>query len=337
MSEYLWNRSGAPDPDVAALEDLLRPLGHRGTPLTWSARTRARRWPVLVAYGAVAAGILLIVGTTYMTTRVVHPRWQVTSLAGTPRVGAASLEVAGSLGVGEWLETDAASQARIDVGLIGQVDVGPNSRIGLVKTQPTEHRLSLRRGLIEARIWAPPGLFFVETRTATAIDLGCVYTLEIDEGGEGLLRVKTGFVGFEYGGRESFVPQGAACATRPGRGPGTPYYEDATVSFRDALDSLDTLPHTSSPYAEALSIVLQEARTADALTLWHLLTRVDNGARGQVFDRMAALVRPPPGVTRDGILRLDRSMIDHWWDALELGDTTFWRTWKVRIQSEKDR
>lgn len=332
MSEYLWDRSGEPDPDVAALETLLAPLGHHARPesrAAWTATAPARRrWPSLMVYGALAASITLLVGATVISTRVVQPSWQVVSVAGTPRVGLSTVGARGALTVGEWLETDSTSQARIDIGLIGQVAVGPNSRVGLVKTQPTEHRLSMQRGMIEAFIWAPPGLFFVETKSAVAIDLGCRYTLEMDEGGEGLLRVITGFVGFEYGGRESFVPQGAACATRPDLGPGTPYYESATPAFRAALDRVDTLRRESREYDEALTTVLGEARREDALTVWHLLTRVDGDDRPRVFDRMASLVPPPAAVTRDGILQLDRPMIDRWWDALELGDTTFWRTWK---------
>ncbi|MBI1873608.1 MAG: hypothetical protein HYS05_06940 [Acidobacteria bacterium] len=335
--EYLWDRSGDPDPEVAALEQLLGQLGHRAAPGTWPAPAPKRRWPAYVAYGAVAASIALMIGATFLTTRVAHPTWQVVSVAGTPRVGAADVGTEGTIRVGEWLETDASSRARIDVGLVGQVQVGPNSRIGLLKTQPTEHRLSLARGTIEARIWAPPGLFFVETRSAVAIDLGCVYSLEMDEGGEGLLRVKTGFVGFEYGGRESFVPQGAACATRPDLGPGTPYYEDANAAFHAALERVDTLSAGSSGHADALTTVLAEARKADALTLWHLLSRVETADRARVFDRLAALVPPPPTVTRDGIVQLDRPMLDLWWDALGLGNTTFWRAWKGSYPLSKPR
>ena len=29
--DYLWDRSGAPDPEVVRLEALLAPLGHRGS------------------------------------------------------------------------------------------------------------------------------------------------------------------------------------------------------------------------------------------------------------------------------------------------------------------
>jgi hypothetical protein len=84
--------------------------------------------------------------------------------------------------------------------------------------------------------------------------------------------------------------------------------------------------------AEAFEIVLSEARQRDALTLWHLLSRTSNAEREKVYDRLAVLVPPPAGVTREGVLRGTREtqhlMLDLWWDSLGLGDTSWWRMWK---------
>jgi len=73
--------------------------------------------------------------------------------------------------------------------------------------------------------------------------------------------------------------------------------------------------------------VLAEARARDALSLWHLLTRVEGEDRARVFDRLQALVPAPAGVTRDGIQRGERAMRERWWDALGLGSSEFWRMW----------
>jgi hypothetical protein len=230
--------------------------------------------------------------------------------------------------VGEWLETDASSHARISVGEIGQVEVEPNTRIGLIRAQAAEHRLSLQRGVMHALIWAPPGQFFVNTPSAVAADLGCAYTLTVDDDGVGLLRVTSGWVAFENQGREAFVPAGAMCSTRPASGPGTPYQGDASAAFRSALERLDFQVSDSSDRAAALGIVLAEARTKDALTLWHLLFRGDRDERGRVYDRLAVLVPPPEGVTREAVLNRDQGNLDLWWNALGLGDTNWWRMWK---------
>jgi hypothetical protein len=64
------------------------------------------------------------------------------------------------------------------------------------------------------------------------------------------------------------------------------------------------------------------------MTLWHLLSRVPAEDRGLVFDALATLVAPPSGVTRDGIRRGDRAMRDRWWDALDLGTSSWWRMWE---------
>lgn len=216
----------------------------------------------------------------------------------------------------------------INVGKIGQVQIEPNSLVQLVRSRVTEHRLALKRGTLQATIWAPPGLFFVDTPSAVAIDLGCAYTLQVDDAGGALLHVMFGWVAFENRGRESFVPAGALCRTRPGGGPGTPYWEDASPQFREALEHLDLDPPDPEERSEALRVILASARDQDAFTLWHLLTRVEEGERAPVYDRLAELVPPPEEVTREGVLGLNRNMLDRWWDHLGLENTTWWRMWK---------
>jgi hypothetical protein len=126
------------------------------------------------------------------------------------------------------------------------------------------------------------------------VDLGCAYTLAVDDVGIGILRVETGWVSFERDTRESIVPAGAACATRPGKVPGTPYYEDAAPEFREALESLDF----GTGGEAALGTILARARKHDGLTLWHLLARTAGRNRERVCDRLEQLRPRPPGVTR---------------------------------------
>jgi hypothetical protein len=248
--------------------------------------------------------------------REVRPFWEVASLNGTPRIGAREINAKGRLRLGQWLETDSTSRAQIEVSSIGQVEIDPNTRVRLLETKPTEHRLELARGRMSAHIWAPPRLFFVDTPSAVAADLGCSYTLEVDDYGRSLLRVTTGWVALQLKDRESMVPAGAACATRPGIGPGTPYFEDASEAFREALSKVD-FEHIQGDETP-LEIVLVNARVRDTLTLWHLLARVQGPDRALVYDRMTALVPPPEGVTREGALALNQQMLDSWKDKLEL-------------------
>lgn len=285
------------------------------------------------AFAGVAAGLLLAVafGAWFFYARESRPFWEVVRLNGSPRIGSSRMDQTGRLAVGQWLETDGSSRAKIDVGSIGHVEIDPNTRVRLIETKPTEHRLELARGKMSAKIWAPPRLFFVDTPSAVAADLGCAYTLEVDDAGASLLHVTSGWVALQLKDRESMVPAGAACATRPGIGPGTPYFEDATSNFRWSLAELDFKPDDGSgSKARALEAVLHEARFRDTLTLWHLLYRVEGKERESVFDRMSALSPPPRDVTREGVLRLDDKMLHLWKGYLEnswSSDSGLKKTW----------
>lgn len=275
-------------------------------------------------FAAIAATLILAVGlgAYWFYSRDSRPFWQVARLDGAPRIGSARMDEKGRLAVGEWLETDGTSRAQIEVGSIGEVEIDPNTRVRLLHTGVLEHRLELAQGKMSARIWAPPRLFFVDTPSAVAADLGCAYTLEVNKEGGSLLRVTSGWVALQLNDRESMVPAGAACETRTVIGPGTPYFEDASEAARLALAEFDFKPDDGNESkTRALDIVLREARPRDTLTLWHLLARVEGDDRVRVYDRMVELAPPPYGVTRDGVLQLNGQMLQLWKDSLE----TVWR------------
>lgn len=322
----------APDSLWLDLQTRLAAEGHTNkTAVRKRSRFSFKVWQP--AFAGVGVGLLLVVGfaALWLYTRETRPFWEVMRLNGSPRIGSSRMDGKGRLAVGEWLETDSDSRAKIDVGSIGQVEIDPNTRVRLVETKATEHRLELAHGKMSARIWAPPRLFFVDTPSAVAADLGCAYTLEVDDQGAGLLHVTSGWVALQLKGRESMVPAGATCATRPGVGPGTPYFDDASQAFRTALAKLDFEKDKDMEWeVTPLDTVLAEARHRDTLTLWHLLYRVEGKDRELVFERMAALAPPPKDVTRDGVLQLDEQMLHLWKGYLEMSwsnDSSLKKTW----------
>jgi len=371
---YLWDGSGKPDPEVERLEKLLGTLREDlPAPAFEMPEQRFRKrwwqWQAMPRFAAVAAMLVLVFGATLLLRFEDRASWVVTRVEGAPRVASRLISNSGRLSLGEWLVTDSASRAVIDVGLIGEVEVKPDSRVQLLRADASDHRLALQQGAIFARIWAPPRLFSVQTPSANAVDMGCVYRLEVDAAGASLLHVETGLVTLERNGRESLVPAGAMCLTRPGAGPGTPYYEDAPEKLKQALAQLDPLlgaqhggvaggipggvaggvsggvqggvaggveggvpggvEGAMKIRAAALYTVLAESRKRDALTLWHLLTRVAPEEKNRIFDRMAQLVPPPAGVTREGIFSGNAAMRDAWADQLGIGSMSWWRFfWK---------
>jgi hypothetical protein len=350
--DYLWDGSGEPDPEIQKMESALGKLRYnRPAPqfpdLAKSAAPPRRFWQVFSwpQFASAAAVLLLTAAAVLLWIEARTPTfdpttaWDVTTVKGTPQVGSQKIDVAqktGKLGQGQVLETDNASKAVIKSDATGEIEVEPATRLRLVKSGSGIKRLSLERGTIRATIWAPPGEFVVDTPSAVAVDLGCVYTLHVDDSGNGLLRTTLGWVGFKLGDHESFIPAGAVCATKKQAGPGTPYFEDASEAFRNSLAKLDAgASGTGEQRAAALDVILSQSRQRDALTLWHLLTRVPESDRGRVYDRLAQLVPAPAGVTREGILRRDPQMLDLWWNELGFGDTALWRHWERSWSQEK--
>ncbi len=306
------------------------------------------RRPVPPWLAAAAAVLAVVAGTlagVWQTYRAPFA-WAVLPLAGTPTIAGSALTRAAELGPGEWLATDAGSRVRLLVGRIGTAEVGPNSRVRMERGGFLEHRLTLERGVLHAAISAPPRLFFVRTPSALATDLGCAYTLEVDSAGSSRLHVTAGWVELSEAGDRSVVPAGLVAEVAAGGRAGTPYPEDFPPEARAALHRLDA----DSGGVADLDLVFGALhapsdfitlRQQSGITLWHLLQRVAPRLRAQVYQRLADLSPPPPRVTREGILALQRPMLERWRRDLSpmwSEEAQFWwtraarRLWEWTIQ-----
>ena len=314
--EYLWDRSGPPDPEIERLEQRLAPLRYRHrADLAGARAARSRAWL------AAAAAVLLAAVATWTLrgpAAGANTAWRVATVEGAARVNGRAAEVSMKLGAGQLVHTGGASQLTLEAEDLGRIDLGPDSELRAA----TNRKVALNRGMLHAFIWAPPREFVVDTPSARAVDLGCEYTLNVDPDGNGLLRVSLGWVAFQFHNQESFIPAGAECVTRKREGPGIPYYQDAPEALKHALGRYERGD------GAALEQILQTARPRDGLTLWHLLTRVPDARRPEVFDRFAQLVPLSASISRDQVLRKNTQMIDLCWDALNLENTGWWRGWE---------
>lgn len=319
MSEYLWDRSAPPDPEVEHFERLLEPFRHHGE-LRLPHASR-----VNLPYAAIAASIAVgVLAWQLLPSAISRPTsWTIAEIDGNVRVGNQAARASARLYTGEDLRTGDSSRVALEAEDFGRVEVRAGSEVRVVESAAGRQRMELQRGTIHALIWAPPRKFVVDTPSARAIDLGCQYDLSVDANGNGLLTVETGWVAFQHRGLESFIPAGASCRTARGRGPGTPFFTDATSEFRQSLEQYE-----ASGGRASLDRVLEAARPKDGLTLWHLLARVPAAERPIVFDRFAQLVPIPRDVNRARALALDRSALDGCWNALDLDDAEWWREWQ---------
>ncbi len=314
--DYLWNPAAAPDPEIQRLESLLRPMAYRPQPLRENEWPRAQRTTRIrvMRWSALAAGALLVAGGLHAARRsAVHP-WQVTAVRGAPVVRAKDGSVtSGALPLDGVVETDARSSAALTVGRIGQAELAPDSRLRLVSAGASEHRLALERGTLHANIDAPPRYFLVQTPSALAVDLGCVYTLSTDEQGNGRLVVEEGEVELVSGAVTVTVPAGNTASLRNGVGPGLPYPVRASEALRRAVAVYDADPSSDV----AVEGMIAASDSGNTITLWHLFQRADSAQRERVFVRLAAIAPPPASVTRARVVRGESGALQRWRTELQ--------------------
>ena len=298
--------SGSAHPDEDLWPQIQAQLPERQPSAHHPSKSRKWRAPALLAAVGSMAALLVL----FVLSRSQPPgsEWRVRPVSGAPLVDAAILDDVAPIAREQWLTTDARSSAKLDVGAIGELHIEPNSRLHILETKTTEHRVELTEGTLHALIWAPPRLFFVETPSATAIDLGCAYTLSVDEEGASILEVTAGYVEMNLGNRIAVIPAGYRNKSLPGVGPGTPYSTDASAAFQKALDIIDF----QQPTHAEITTLLKESQAHDALTLWLLLFKFRDFDKEEVCDRLAELVPFPEHVTRDGVLKGDRDMMRRW-------------------------
>ena len=295
----------------------------------WS-RVSDRMLPV-----AVVTALIVLTVALWVPRRQAPPSsWQAEVVAGAPQLGRSDLATRQELRAGDALVTGAGDRVRLRLAHVGEIEVGPRSRLRLVSSAADRQLLALERGSIAAAITSRPQLFEVATPLGRAVDLGCYFTLEVLPDGRERLRVEAGWVALRRGDREAFVPGGAAVVSPPGE-LGVPVYLDAR-ELRRAVDRWAALPPSRERDA-ALDEALALARPDDALTLWHLLSAARGEERARVFDRMAELRPPPPTVTREGVLAGDAAMRDRWWQSLGLGSAHWWRGWRVAYPAKGTR
>ena len=326
-SDYLWDRSGPPDPEIVALESAL--AGRR-----WSGRLPAalepaplrrrdrvlRLLPRALAASLIAAAVLFGGFAVWHGLREPHGAGPVATepvaAAPTPysidsSEGAYRIEdtrsADGALVPGTRLVTQADALVTLRVGPIGTITVEPETRLRIEEPAAAvaaaggatdgEYLLWLERGTISATIFAAPRLFQLGTPSGIAVDMGCAYTATVDESGLTRLAVTLGQVAFETPQRKVLVPLGASALAWPGRGPGTPVWDDAAPEFRAAVERLDASIGSAATPAGELATVLATERTEDSLSLYHLLdSALDDAPRAQIYERLVALAPQPEGV-----------------------------------------
>lgn len=323
-SEYLWDGSGPPDPLVAALERRLAPLR-----LASRRRAPPAPRPRLGAMGLVAAlALLTALPFVFLPSRA-EARYDVLLREGEARIHRGRSETRLDAGraalapVGSLLVCDPGARVRLRVGEdpsgrdLGEVEIEGPAVLRLDAASAELRKLYLHNGTLHARIsaFARERLFQVGTPSGNAVDLGCVYTMQVDGDAEALLRVQLGRVAFELPRQTLYVWAGARCNVRRDVAYSLPIDEGAAADFAAAAQRWEQAGSMDERLA-ALAAMAGSARRDDAATLWHVLASSPAAERGPAAKALDGFAPPPEGVEAS---------------KAALGDTRALEAWRVSI------
>jgi hypothetical protein len=274
-----------------------------------------------IAIGAPAISILLaiFIGVLYFS-RTPTTFWQVSVLRGHPAADNQPLNDGGALQNGEWLKTDAFSEAVLKSEIIGNIEVAPESELKLSSINNKEYRLYLKAGKISAKTWSPPDFLKIEIPAGELVDLGCVFSIEVEADNSSEIQVSSGWVALKTVNRKIILPSGMICAIDKNGNPEIPYFVNASPEFKNALLKYEP----GNKNKQTLKNILSNARKSDDISLWYLLKASTPDEKKMIYDRLAEFVVPPDNVNFNGILNGDDSMLLSWWEKLGCGSSTLW-------------
>ena len=281
--EYLWDRSGPPDPEIEQLERTLAPLRYRHR----TAGCDARRGRATARWLAAAAAVLVAAVAVWQIERP-GPQatdWQVASSTATARMGresASGLHAAARRAVAAHRTRIRAPVATPDE--LGQIDLGPESELRASSTSNAlQSRQHARVHLGAAR--TVRGGYAVGARNRSRLRVHHHSRFQRQRPAEGAL----GWVAFQHARPESFIPGGAACVTRKRARPRHP-----VLSGRAGGASRSAITGFEKGEPGALAAILAAARPRDGRPCGTCWPESRTGSRRGVRPLRAARERSRP-------------------------------------------
>lgn len=339
--DWLWDRRGPVDAEVARLERLLRPCGfdpaRTAQAALAAARARRRRRLRIGLAAAAVFALCAIGGRLWYAQRLQWDAgrpWEIVMQRGDVRIDG---RAGAALAPGATLRTGPDAIARLRVARIGELALAGDAELRLVETRSGRHWLQLRQGRLWAKVWAPPGQFGIGLRGVDVFDLGCEFVLDADAAGNGRLTVRSGWVLIDDDHRDVLVPQGATVRLRAGGPAGTPRDMEATPAFADALERIDDRDGRVDADGAEIRALIANARRQDAISLLVLLERHPELIEGPLPDALARLFPEVPAPDRARLRAAGREALSPWWNALPYPATKrWWLKWPDALPAGAD-
>ncbi len=260
-----------------------------------------------IAY-AVLGLVLIIAAYIFITSP--SSGWEVISLSGQPKVENSVMDKGDGFSSESTIETDASSSVTVAIPEMGRFLIDNSSVVSRTKNS-TE--VKVEKGQIRKFEGDASDVLTVLTPLAKFTELykGGAFRLHVDENGMCKLTVESGWMIVNIKDFDSYVPKNFGCLITRGKY-AIPYPSDSSPQLISLLENFSGINDPS------VGTILSLMTTKETLSLWHIIQLISTENRSIAFNRLNELIPAPSGVTKEGILALNKTMLLDWRQEIEL-------------------
>ena len=260
-----------------------------------------------ILYGVI---FIVVLVAAYIFITSPSGGWEVVSITGQPKLENNVMNKDDDFAAEGTLETDENSSVTFMIPEIGRLLVDAST---LAERTENNNQLKLNRGQIKKFEGDATDILTVMTPLAKFTELykGGAFKLNVEEDGTCKLLVESGWMIVNIKEFDSYVPKSFGCLIMRGKY-AIPYPLDSPPQL---ISLLENFTGANDP---SIGTILSLMTKKESLSLWHIIQLVSTENRSIAFDRLNELVPVPAGVTKEGILALNKNMLLDWRQEIEL-------------------
>lgn len=256
--------------------------------------------------------VIIAAGYFIYDFTLINSPWKVRTITGKVLVNG-QLNISERWEENESLVTDSFSKAVVNVPGTARIEVNSNSFLILQKAKDKQNRIKISKGKLRVINNSLMPYLSIEADHSVIHDRGGTFEIAINDNTTTSVEVEYGYLEIEQKGRNYFIDKGYTCDIRQNYHPGTPYRIDASEELKNEVRKFDYENGGDNSVQQIISLSTE----SDMLTLLSLIERVSSSYRSILFSKIAAYFPPPAKVTLEGIIKLDRDMLEQWWFEIE--------------------
>lgn len=264
----------------------------------------------LIKKAAYAVLALIVIIAVYILLTSTGGGWEVIQLSGQPKLDNSLMNKDDGFTSESTIETDGGSSVTVMMPELGRLLIDNSSVI--IRTKDN-NQIKLDQGQIKKFEGDASDVLTVITPLAKFTELykGGAFKLNVSEESICRLTVESGWVIVTVKEFDSYVPKNFDCLISRGKY-AIPYPSESSPGLISLLQNFNGINDPS------IGTILSLMTKRESLSLWHVVQLVSSENRSIAFDRLNELIPAPSGVTKEGIIALNKTMLLDWRQEIEL-------------------